>query len=160
MDEKKKITTQIFLFCTKGLKWSFFFRLWQSSHEEAYAGFVLNTWLWEKSLEKRNHSVAKFVCASKPFHRDIAGKRFKVLIINSCGEKVHKGVGISKTSICNRFSNWCQKLRKMMDIDASRECSIFVPKLSECLNWLFQLIYFLVIVSILGSRRMRSQSLT
>ena len=159
MDEKKHINTDI-SFLHKRIKVKFFFRLWQSSHEETYAGFVLNTWLWEKSLEKRNHSVAKFVCASKPFQRDIAGKRFKVLIINSCGEKVHKGVGISKTSICNRFSNWCQKLRKMMDIDASRECSIFVPKLSECLNWLFQLIYFLVTFSILGFRRMRSQNLT
>ena len=44
-------------------------------------------YFWEKSLQKRNHSVAKFVCASKPFPRDIAGKRFKVLIINACGEK-------------------------------------------------------------------------
>ena len=35
-----------------------------------------------KSLEKRNHSVAKFVCASKPFCRNIDGKRFKVLIFN------------------------------------------------------------------------------
>ena len=108
--KKKHINTDI-SFLHKRIKVKFFFRLWQSSHEEAYAGFVLNTWLWEKSLEKTNHSVAKFVCASKPFHRDIAEKRFKVLIINSCGEKVHKGVGISKTSICNRFSNWCQKWR-------------------------------------------------
>ena len=115
---------------------------------------------WEKSFEKRNHSVAKFGCASKPFQRDITGKRFKMLIINACGGKVHKAVGIAKTSICNIFSKWCQKLRKMMHIDASPESSIFVPKSSECLNWLFQLIYFLMIVRILGFRRMRSQNLT
>ena len=33
----------------------------------------------EKSFEKRNHSVAKFACASKPFQRNITGKRFKQL---------------------------------------------------------------------------------
>ena len=113
-----------------------------------------------KSFEKRNHSVAKFVCASKPFQRDIAGKRFKVLIFNACGEKVHKGVGISKTSSCNRFWNWCQKLRKMMDIDASPESLILVQKPSEWLHLLFQLIYFLVANSIFSFRRMRLQNLT
>ena len=120
----------------------------------------MRVWQWWKKFRKRNHSVAKFACASKPFQRDITGKSFKVLIINARGEKVHKGVGISKPSIINSFWNWCQKLRKMMDVDASRECSIFVPKLSECLNWLFQLIYFLVTVSIFGFQRMRSQNLT
>ena len=114
---------------------------------------------WSKKSRKKKLFCSKF-CASKPFQRDIAGKHFKVLIINARGEKVHKGVGISKPSICNSFWNWCQKLRKMMDIDASRECSIFVPKLSERLNWLFQLIYFLVVVSIFGFQRMRSQNLT
>ena len=113
-----------------------------------------------KSFEKRNHSVAKFVCASKPFQRDIAGKRFKLLIFNACGEKVHKGVGISKTSFCNRFSKWCQKLRKMMHVDASPESSIFVPKISECLHLLFQLIHFLVTASIWSFGRMCSQNLT
>ena len=137
----------------------FFFRLWQSSLEERYACFVLNAYLLRKKSRKKKPFCSRVCCASKPFQRDIAKKRFKVLII-ACGEKVHKCVGISKTLICNRFSKWCQKLRKMMHIDASPESSIFVPKVSECLNWVFQLIYFLVIVSILGFRRLRSQNLS
>ena len=115
-----------------------------------------------KSLEKRNHSVAKFVYASKSFWRDIDGKSFKSKCwsLIECEEKVHKGVGISKTSFCNRFSKWCQKFRKMMDIDASPESSLLVQKPSECLNLLFQLIYFLAIASIWSFGRMRSQNLT
>ena len=157
--KKKHINTDI-SFLQKRIKVKFFFAFDNRHTRKHIADSSWMLGFWEKSLEKRNHSVAKFVCASKPFQRDIAGKRFKVLIIDACGEKVHKSVGISKTSICNRFSNWCQKLRKMMDIDASRECSIFVPELWEWLNWLFQLIHFLVTFSILGFRRMRSQNLT
>ena len=140
-------------------------RVWEDIWEKSSRkmnDIVKKTWnlFVFKSFEKRNHSVTKFFCASKPFQRDIAGKRFKVLIINVCGKKVHECVGISKTSICNRFSNWCQKLRKMMDVVASRKYSIFVPELVECLNWLFQLIWFLVTTSILGFQRMRPQNLT
>ena len=47
-----------------------------------------------------------------------------------------------------------------MHIDGSPECLILVQKHSECLNSLFQLIYFLLTVSILGFRQMRSQNLT
>ena len=116
-------------------------------------------WYREKSLEKRKHTVTKFVCATKLFERDIAGKRFRKCWSFHVG-KVHKDVGISKTSLCNRFSNWCQKLRKMMHVDGSPEYLILVQKPWKCLHSLFQLIYFLLTVSILGFRQMRSQNLT
>ena len=149
----------ICFFQNKALKWRVF-----SSLTIVTRGSICRIRLEYLALRKKSRKKKPFCsrlcCASKPFQRDIAKKRFKVLIINACGEKVHKCVGISKTLICNRFSKWCQKLRKMMHIDASPESSIFVPKVSECLNWVFQLIYFLVIVSILGFRRLRSQNLS
>ena len=45
--------------------------------------------MWKK-FWKRNHSVAKFACASKPFQRDITGKSFKVLIIMHVRKKSTK----------------------------------------------------------------------
>ena len=113
-----------------------------------------------KKVSKKKPFCSKVCLCIQTFSTWYYRKKFQSVDHYARGEKVHKGVGISKPSICNSFWNWCQKLRKMMDIDASRECSIFVPKLSECLNWLFQLIYFLVTVSIFGFRRMRSQNLT
>ena len=156
--KKKHINADI-SFLQKRIKVKSFFAF---DNRHSRKGMLVSSWMlvfWEKSVEKRNH-CSKVCCASKPFERDIAKKRFKVLIINACEEKVHKCVGISKTLICNRFLNWCQKLRKMMHIDASRGCSNFVPKLSECLHWPFQLIYFLVIGSISGFQLMRSQNVT
>ena len=50
---------------------------------------------WQKSFEKETILQQSL----------LVGKRFKVLIISARGEKVHKGVGISKTSISNSFPN-------------------------------------------------------
>ena len=115
-------------------------------------------------------SIGLFVCFI-PFERALHAefsllndiredaKQFQSVDI-CCGEKVHKHVGMWANPLCNRLSNWCRKLPKMMDLDASPELLILVKKPSECLNSLFELIYFLLTFNIFGFRRMRSQNLT
>ena len=62
--------------------------------------------------------------------------------------------------VCNNFSEWCRKCEKMMDINVSWKCSIFVQKVSKCLNSSKELIYFLVAVSILFFRKQLSRNWT
>ena len=65
----------------------------------------LETCLCLKVSKRRNPYVAKFVCASKPFQRDIAGKRFKVLIFNACGKKVHRILAYHKPEVATFLWN-------------------------------------------------------
>ena len=67
-----------------------------------------------------------------------AAKQFQSVDI-CCGKKVHKYVGMWANPLCNRLSNWCRKLPKMMHLDASPELLIFVKNIQNAwihsLNW-------------------------
>ena len=58
--KKRHINTNI-SFLQKRIKVKFFFRLWQSSHEETYSRFVLNAWRLRKKFRKKKPFCSK-VC--------------------------------------------------------------------------------------------------
>ena len=85
LSHQRKIHNSFFLPWTKKgisthgqtIEVTFFFafdNLHRAKHN--HAGCLKCLAFEKKSLEKGNHSVAKFACASKPFQRDIDDKGF------------------------------------------------------------------------------------